>query len=128
MAAAALLVACGKKSAAVTAPVAVDRISFAGAWTGCTTEPQVPCAPVSMTLADSSLTDSTAAVTGSGNWGAQVVITGRALNSRVTLTGSTVAVLRSWTFVGTLSGNTLTGNLAIPGVDSTYTTTFTRAP
>ena len=121
-------VACGKKAAAVTTPLPVDSISVAGAWSGCITEPQVQCAPVSMTLTDSSLTDSTAALTGSGNWGDNVVITGHAVNARVTLTGTTTAVLRSWTFVGTISGNSLSGNLAIPGVDSTYSTTFTRSP
>ena len=121
-------VACGKKAAAVTTPLAIDSISVAGAWSGCITEPGVVCAPVSMTLTDSSLTDSTAALTGSGNWGDAVNITGHAVNARVTLTGTTIAVLQAWTFVGVVSGNTLTGNLAIPGVDSAFATTFTRSP
>lgn len=118
---------CGKKKVAVTEPV-VDTISFAGTWTGCTTEPGIPCSAVSMTLTDSSLTDSVASVTGTGNWGADVVITGHADTTHVTLTGTTEAVLRAWTFEGTISGNTLTGTLAIPGLDSTYATTFTRSP
>ena len=118
---------CGKKKTAVTEPV-VDTISFAGTWTGCTTEPGIPCSAVSMTLADSSLTDSTASVTGTGNWGADVVIRGEADSTHVTLTGTTEAVLHAWTFEGTISGSKLTGTLAIPGLDSTYATTFTRSP
>lgn len=120
--------ACGAKSTAATAPLPVDSVSVAGAWSGCIAEPHVACAPVSMTLTDSSLTDSTAALTGSGNWGDEVAITGHAIDTRVTLTGTTLAVVRGWSFVGTVSGDSLTGNLTIPGVDSTYATTFTRAP
>lgn len=123
----AIATSCGKKKVAVTEPV-VDSISLAGKWTGCTTEPGISCSAVSMTLADSSLTDSTAAVMGTGNWGADVVITGQADTTHVTLTGTTEAVLRAWTFVGTISGDTLTGTMAIPGVDSTYATTFTKSP
>lgn len=118
---------CGKKKA-VTEPLVIDSTTFAGAWTGCTTEPGIQCSAVSMTLSDSSLTDSTALVTGTGNWGDEVVITGHADTTRVTLTGTTTGVLRSWTFVGMISGDTLRGNMTIPGVDSAYTTVFTRTP
>lgn len=120
--------ACGKKGTAATAPLPVDSINVAGAWAGCITEPHVTCAPVSMTLTDSSLTDSTAALAGTGNWGDAVAISGHSTDTRVTLTGTTEAVLQAWTFVGVVSGNSLTGNITIPGVDSTYSTTFTRSP
>lgn len=120
--------ACGAKAKVATAPLPMDSVSVAGAWSGCISEPHVACAPVSMTLTDSSLTDSTAALAGSGNWGDEVAITGQSADTRVTLTGTTVAVLQEWTFVGYVSGDSLTGNITIPGVDSTYATTFTRAP
>jgi hypothetical protein len=122
------VVSCGKKSSVATAPLSVDSVNVAGAWTGCIAEPHVSCAPVSMTLTDSSLTDSTATLGGSGNWGDAVTIAGHSTDARVTLSGATVAVLQAWTFVGVVSGDTLTGTLAIPGVDSAYTTTFTRTP
>jgi hypothetical protein len=119
---------CGKKYAVATAPVLLDSTTVAGVWSGCITEPHVACAPVSMTLVDSSLTDSTAALAGSGNWGDNVVLAGHLVDTRVTLDGASPAVLQGWSFVGMLSGNTLTGSLSIPGVDSTYSTTFTRTP
>jgi hypothetical protein len=122
------ILGCGKKYAVATAPVLLDSTTVAGAWSGCITEPHVACAPVSMTLIDSSLTDSTAALAGTGNWGDNVVLAGRLVDARVTLDGASPAVLQGWSFVGVLSGNTLTGNLSIPGVDSTYSTTFTRSP
>ncbi len=126
--AAVAVVACGKKTTVATAPVVLDSTTVAGAWTGCITEPHVSCVSVSMTLVDSSLTDSTAALAGTGNWGDNVVLAGHLVDSRVTLDGTTPAVLQGWSFVGVLSGNTLSGNLTIPGVDSTYSTTFTRSP
>jgi hypothetical protein len=122
------MLACGKKSTTATAPSDIDSTSVAGAWTGCITEPHVTCSPVSMTLTDSSLTDSTAALAGTGNWGDNVVIKGTLLDTRVTLSATTIAVLQGWSFVGVLTGNTLSGTLAIPGVDSTFSTTFTRSP
>jgi hypothetical protein len=121
-------VGCGKKYVAATAPVLTDSVTVGGAWTGCITEPHVVCAPVSMTLVDSSLTDSTAALAGTGNWGDNVVLAGHLVDTRVALDGVSPAVLQGWSFVGVLSGNTLTGSLSIPGVDSTYSTTFTRSP
>ena len=121
-------VGCGKKTTVATAPIVLDSTTVAGAWTGCITEPHVSCVTVSMTLVDSSLTDSTAALAGTGNWGDNVVLAGHLVDSRVTLDGTTPAVLQGWSFVGVLSGNTLSGNLSIPGVDSTYSTTFTRSP
>jgi hypothetical protein len=122
-----VVAACGKKSASATAPLIVDSVSVAGTWAGCIVEPHVTCSPVTMTLSDSSLTDSTAAVTGTGNWGDNVVIKGNLLDARITLSATTVAVLQGWSFVGVVAGNTLTGNLTMPGVDSTFTTTFTRS-
>lgn len=119
---------CGKKSTTATAPSTIDSTTVAGAWAGCITEPHVTCSPVSMTLTDSSLTDSTAALAGTGNWGADVVIKGTLLDTHVTLSATTNAVLQGWSFVGLLNGNTLSGNLTMPGVDSTFTTTFTRSP
>ncbi len=122
------VVGCGKKSAVATAPIVLDSTTVAGAWTGCITESHVSCVSVSMTLTDSSLTDSTAALAGTGNWGDNVVLAGHLVDSRVTLDGTTSAVLQGWSFVGVLSGNTLSGNMTTPGVDSTYATTFTRSP
>jgi hypothetical protein len=122
------VVGCGKKSTVATAPVVIDSTSVAGAWAGCITEPHVSCVSVSMTLTDSSLTDTTAALAGTGNWGDNVVLAGHLVDLRVTLDGKTSAVLQGWSFDGVLSGNTLSGNLTIPGVDSSYSTTFTRSP
>jgi hypothetical protein len=122
------VVGCGKTTTVATAPVVLDSTTVAGAWTGCITEPHVNCVSVSMTLVDSSVTDSTAALAGTGNWGDNVVLAGHLIDSHVTLDGTTSAVLQGWSFVGVLSGNTLSGNLSIPGVDSAYATTFTRSP
>ena len=117
-----------KKSAATTAPATTAATSVAGSWTGCMTEPGVSCSPVSMTLADSSLTDSSATVTGTGNWGATVTIRGKIVNSNVTLEATTVGVLQGWGFTAVVSGNSLTGNMTIPGNPSTFQATFTRTP
>jgi hypothetical protein len=117
-----------KKSTAVTAPTVVETLDASGVWTGCITEPHVTCEPVSMTLTDSVLTDTTAAVTGTGNWGDNVVIVGKLANPIVTLNAKATAVLQGWSFAGSLNGNTLTGNMTLPGVDSSYTTSFTRTP
>jgi hypothetical protein len=122
------MLACGKKSTTATSPSTTDSTTVAGLWTGCITEPHVTCSPVSMTLTDSSFTDSTAVLAGTGNWGDNVVIKGNLLDSRVTLSATTIAVLQGWSFVGVLAGNTLTGNMTIPNVDSTFSTTFTRSP
>ncbi len=81
-----------------------------------------------MTLADSSLTDSSATVTGTGNWGATVTIRGKIVNSNVSLDATTVGVLQGWSFSGVLSGNSLAGNLTIPGNASSFPATFTRLP
>ena len=81
-----------------------------------------------MTLADSSLTDSSATVTGTGNWGATVTIRGKIVNSNVTLEATTVGVLQGWGFTAVVSGNSLTGNMTIPGNPSTFQATFTRTP
>ena len=122
------LVACGGKSTATTAPQFVDTFSVAGSWTGCITESNGACAPVSMTLADSSVSDTSAVVTGSGNWLHNVAIHGKLFDARVTLNASATDVLQGWTFTGTLAGNSLSGNMTIPGNDSTFAAVFTRSP
>src|ERR1035437_10285461 len=117
-----------KNSAATTAPATIAATSDAGSWTGCMREPGVSCSSDSMTLADSSLTGSSATVTGTGNWGAAVTIRGKIVNSNVSLAATTVGVLQGWSFSGVLSGNSLAGNLTMPGIDSSFSATFTRSP
>jgi hypothetical protein len=122
-----MLAGCSK-SATTTAPVITAAFTVAGPWSGCIREPGASCSPASMTLADSSLTDSSATVTGTGNWGATVTIRGKIVNSNVSLDATTVGVLQGWSFSGVLSGNSLAGNLTIPGNASSFPATFTRLP
>jgi hypothetical protein len=117
-----------KKTTTITALSTTDSLSVAGLWSGCLTEPLVPCSPISMTLTDSSLTDSSETVAGSGNWNGSVAIHGKAVNAAVTLTASEEGVLRDWSFDGILSGNSITGTMIVPGSDTTYSATFARAP
>jgi hypothetical protein len=126
-AAVAMLTGC-KKGSLATAPGVADSFTVAGSWSGCITEPHVSCSPVSMTLSDSSLTDTTATVTGTGNWGANVAIHGKINDSKVSLDAATEGVLQGWSFSGILSGASIAGNMTIPGLDSTYQAVFTRTP
>ena len=121
-----MLAGCNKST--VTAPTTTYSITLAGAWSGCITEPGVTCSPVTMTLTDSSLTDSSAAVAGTGNWGAAVTIHGKIVNSEASLDATTVGVLQGWSLSAVLSGNTLAGSMTMPGNASSYPATFTRAP
>lgn len=123
----AMLAGC-KSSSTTTALVVKDSLSVAGSWSGCMTEPLVPCSPVTMTLTDSSLTDSSETVAGAGVWGENVAIHGKAVHAVVTLTGSNEGVLQDWSFDGTLSGNSMTGTMILPGSDTTFAATFARAP
>ena len=120
--------ACGAKSNVTTAPVIVDSFSIAGTWTGCLVQPQVPCTPISMTMADTSLTDSTANVAGSGNWGQAVAIHGSLFLAHVSLDANATGVAQGWSFVGAVAGTSLTGAMSIPGKDSTFQANFTRSP
>jgi hypothetical protein len=116
------------KSTAVTAPVITDSFSVAGAWTGCLTEPGATCVAVTMTLADSSLSDSSATVTGTGNWGETVTIKGRLLNTSLSLNATATGVLQGWSYTGVLAGNSITGTMTIPGNSSAFPAMFTRTP
>jgi hypothetical protein len=120
--------ACKKGTAAVTAPLVTDTLSVAGSWTGCIVQPNGSCSPVNMTLADSSLSDTSAAVTGTGNWGANVTIKGRLVDSQLTVDATTVGVIEGWSYSAALSGHSLSGVLTIPGNASSFTATFTRTP
>lgn len=122
-----MLAGCTKPSV-VTAPVTTDSVTLADSWSGCVTEPGVACSPVSMTLTDSSLTDSSATVSGTGNWGANVTIHGKIVKSDANLDATTVGVLQGWSFSAVLSGNTLAGSMTMPGNASSFPATFTRAP
>src|SRR5262249_11144900 len=124
----AIISGCGAKSTPVTAPVIVENFSIAGTWSGCIVEPHQSCVPVSMTLTDSALTDSTGKVAGSGNWGSTVAIKGKLVNAAATLDGNESGIVEGWAFSGTLSGSTLNGSMNVPGVDSAYAATFTRTP
>jgi len=117
-----------KKGTAVTAPPIVDPLTVAGTWSGCIVQPGGACSPVSMTLSDSSVTDSSATVTGTGNWGANVVIHGSIVNSGVTLDATTPGLIQGWSYAAVLSGNSLAGTMAMPGTASTFQATFTRSP
>ncbi len=119
--------ACSKSTAA-TAPAITDSFSVAGAWTGCLTEPGVQCSPLTMTLADSSLSDSTATVTGTGNWGSTVSIKGKLFDSIVTLNATAPGVLHGWSFSGVVSGNTVTGTMTVPDNSSAFQAVLTRSP
>jgi hypothetical protein len=124
----AVAAACGAKTAETTAPVIVDTFTVAGTWTGCLIEPQVPCTPISMTVADTSLTDSTANVSGSGNWGQAVAIHGKLFEANVSLDATATGVAQGWSFTGVVAGASLTGNMTVPGKDSTFQASFTRSP
>ena len=113
------LAACNKATT-TTAPIIADSLSVAGSWTGCLTEPLTSCSAVTMTLTDSSLTDTSAAVLGTGNWGATVAIHGTLTSTNVSLDASAVGVLQGWSFAGILSGNSITGNMSVPGNASTF--------
>ena len=123
----AILAGC-KGSSTTTALTVKDSLSVAGSWTGCMTEPLVSCSPVSMTLTDSSVTDSSETVSGAGDWGESVAIRGKAVKAVVTLTASKEGVLQDWAFVGLLAGNSITGTMTVPGNDSTFQATFARSP
>jgi hypothetical protein len=125
---AALVLAGCSKSTTTTAPAITDSFSVAGAWTGCLTEPGVQCSPLTMTLADSSLSDSTANITGTGNWGSSVAIKGKLFNSIVTLNATSPGVLQGWSFSGALSGSTVTGTMTVPDNASTFQAVFTKSP
>jgi hypothetical protein len=127
-AAAALMLAGCSKSTSTTAPAITDSFSVTGAWTGCLTEPGVQCSPITMTLADSSLSDSTANVSGSGNWGATVAIKGKLFDSIVTLNATSPGVLQGWSFSGVVSGSTVTGTMTVPDNTSTFQAVFTKSP
>jgi hypothetical protein len=120
--------ACGAKAKAVTAPVIVDSFSIAGTWTGCLVEPQVPCTPISMTVVDTSLTDSTAKVSGSGDWGYAVAIHGKLFEADVSLDANATGIAQGWSFTGVVAGASLTGTMTVPGKDSTFQANFTRSP
>jgi hypothetical protein len=120
--------ACGAKSTATTAPVVVDTFSIAGTWTGCLVEPQVPCTPISMTMTDTSLTDSTANVVGSGNWGEAVAIHGKLFEANVSLDAIATDVAQGWSFTGQVAGASITGKMTVPGKDSSFQANFTKSP
>lgn len=120
-----MLAGCSKSA---TTAATTAALTVAGVWSGCIREQGASCSPASMTLTDSSLTDSSATVTGTGNWGAAVTIRGKIVNSNVSLAATTVGVLQGWSFSGVLSGNSLAGNLTMPGIDSSFSATFTRSP
>jgi hypothetical protein len=124
---AAMLAAC-KKSALVTAPGLADSVSVAGAWSGCIVEPPVTCSPISMTLSDSALTDTTANVTGSGSWGDAVAIKGKRVNANVVLDANATGVIQGWSFVGVVSNDSLTGTMTTPGNATAYQAGFSRSP
>jgi hypothetical protein len=123
-----LVIAGCSKSASTTAPAITDSFSVAGAWTGCLTEPGVQCSPINMTLADSSLSDSTANVSGSGNWGATVAIKGKLNDAIVTLNATSSGLLQGWSFSGVVSGNTVAGTMTVPDNTSTFQAVFTKSP
>ncbi len=124
----AVAAACGAKAAATTAPVIVDTFSIAGTWTGCLVEPQVPCTPISMPGADTAVTDATANVSGSGNWGQAVAIKGKLFEANVSLDATATGVAQGWSFTGAVAGASLTGNMTVPGKDSSFQANFTRSP
>jgi hypothetical protein len=128
LAAAALTLAGCSKSKDTTAALITDSFSVTGTWTGCLTEPGVQCSPLSMTLADSSLTDSTATVVGTGNWGASVAIKGKLNDALVTLNATSPGVLQGWSFSGVVSGSTVSGTMTVPDNSSSFQATFTRSP
>jgi hypothetical protein len=120
--------ACAPKSTVATAPVILDTFSIAGSWTGCLVQPHVTCTPISMTVVDTSVTDSTARVIGSGNWGQNVAIHGTLFEAIVSLDATATGVVQGWSFTGVVAGTSLTGNMSVPGNDSTFQATFTKSP
>lgn len=122
--AASLLAGCAK-STTTTAPVAV-AVTAAGVWGGCLAAP-ASCS-LSMTLTDSALTDSTGKVKGTGNWISPVTIVGTRTDSTVTLHASQTGQTLGWEFTGIVSGNSLTGSMTGPTINSSTQATFTRSP
>jgi hypothetical protein len=130
--AACLVSAACKKTASnviTTDPLTTDdSILVSGTWNGCLIEPREPCLPITMTLADTSVTDSTETVGGTGNWGANVTIKGKLGDTKLTLNAATEGVLQGWSFSGFISGNAISGNMTVPGNDTLYQANFTRSP
>ena len=124
-----MISACKKTASTVTTdPLTTDNVLVSGTWSGCLVEPREPCLPISMTLADTSLTDSTETVGGTGNWGANVTIKGKLGDLNLSLNAATEGVLQGWSFTGVITGNSIAGNMTVPGNDTTYQATFTRSP
>jgi hypothetical protein len=127
--AACMISACKKTASIVTTdPLLTDSVLVSGSWSGCLVEPREPCLPISMVLSDTSLTDSTETVGGSGNWGANVTIKGKLGDFKLTLNAATEGVLQGWSFSGLIAGNSISGNMTVPGNDTTYQANFTRSP
>lgn len=124
-----MISACKKTASIVTTdPLLTDSVLVSGSWSGCLVEPREPCLPISMVLSDTSLTDSTETVGGSGNWGANVTIKGKLGDFKLTLNAATEGVLQGWSFSGLIAGNSISGNMTVPGNDTTYQANFTRSP
>jgi hypothetical protein len=119
---------CKKSSDSVTAVIADSTGNIAGSWSGCIVQPQASCVTVSMTLVDSSVTDTSANVTGTGNWEENVTIKGKLVDALVTLNATATGVTEGWAFSGTASGNSIIGQMTTPGVTTAFPTTFTRSP
>jgi hypothetical protein len=129
VAAVALVTGCKKAATAVTTdPLTTDTVVVSGSWSGCLVEPREPCLPISMVLADTSLTDSTETIGGTGNWGANVTIRGKLGDLNLSLNAATEGVLQGWSFTGTIAGNAISGTMTVPGNDTTYQASFTRSP
>lgn len=114
-----------KGSTTVTAPV-TPAVTAAGTWTGCLATP-ASCS-LSMTLADSALTDSTGTIKGTGSWISSVTILGTRKGTAISLHASQTGQTLGWEFSGVLSGSSLTGSMSGPSINSTTQTTFTRSP
>jgi len=113
-----------KKTSVATAPV-VATVNAAGSWSGCFSGGS--CS-LSMTLADSAETDSTGALKGAGSWVTPVTVKGTRTDSAVTLHATDTGQTLGWSFLGVLAGNSLTGHMTGPSIDSTAQVTFTRSP
>lgn len=124
--AASMLGACKKSS--TTAPIVTITVSATGSWSGCLVEPPVTCLPVTMVLTDSAVTDTTGTLRGTGNWSANVTITGVRIDSAVTLHATTVGVLQGYSFAGVIVGSSLAGSMTIPNNASSFQASFTRSP
>ncbi len=127
--AACVISACKKTTSTVTTdPLTTDNVLVSGTWSGCLVEPREPCLPISMVLADTSVTDSTETIGGTGNWGANVTIKGKLGDLNLSLNAATEGVLQGWSFTGVIAGNSISGNMTVPGNDTAYQATFTRSP